>query len=108
MTHSISSLIERQMLKAQAEGQLDNISGAGKPLPRKYVTETGMASVSSTIKAGMGVPRRQGPLKEQLAEARKSLQDTTDPEKKKALVAEIAKLELAYNIEREAYLNFMK
>ncbi|MGR3713424.1 MAG: DnaJ family domain-containing protein [Shimia sp.] len=108
MTHSISSLIELQMLRAQAEGQLDNISGAGKPLPTKHITSTGMASVSSTIKAGMGLPKRHGPLKEQLSAARSTLKDTTDPEKKKALMVEIAKLEMAYNIEREAYLNFMK
>ena len=108
MTHSISSLIELQMLKAQAEGQLDNISGAGKPLPKKHIAQTGMASVSNTIKAGLGVPKRQGPLKKQLDDARKSLQATKEPEEKKALMIEIAKLEMAYNIEREAYLNFMK
>ncbi len=108
MTRSIDALIEWQMLKAKAEGQLDNISGAGKPLPTKHITQTGMASVSNTIKAGLGVPKRHGPLKEQLEDARKSLQATTDPDKKKALVVEIAKLGMAYNIEREAYLNFMK
>lgn len=108
MTNSMNALIERQILKAQAEGQLNNLSGAGKPLKRTYVIPGGGASVSKTIKAGIGVPKSPAPLKEQIDAARSHLAREIDPEAKKALVAEIAKLEMAYNIEREAYLNFMK
>ncbi len=104
----MNALIERQILKAQAEGQLNNLSGAGKPLRRTYVIPGGGASVSQTIKAGIGVPKSPAPLKEQIEAARSRLSREIDPKAKESLMAEITKLELAYNIEREAYLNFMK
>lgn len=104
----MNALIERQILKAQAEGQLNNLSGAGKPLRRTHIIPGGGASVSQTIKAGLGVPKSPAPLKEQIEAARSRLAQEINPEAKRSLVTEITKLELAYNIEREAYLNFMK
>lgn len=108
MTRSLDALIERQILKAHAEGQLKNLSGEGKPLPDRPVIENASTAVGHSIMAGAGVRPRQFVLKEQLDAAREELRAATNPDQKKELMAKMAKLELAYNVEREAYSKFMK
>ncbi len=108
MSRSFDALIERQMRKAQAQGQFENMSGAGKPLPENFAVRGATASVNQTMAASAGIKPRQFSIKERLDAARKELREETDADAKKKLMAKVTQLELEYNIEREAYSNFMK
>jgi len=58
--------------------------------------------------ARAGVLPREFKLKEQLEAAKRDWQQATDPDEKKRLMAQFAKLEIDYNVEREAYHKFLK
>lgn len=108
MIRSFSNLIERQIKKAQAEGQLNDLEGSGKPLPKRHDIEDAATSVGHSIMARAGVLPREFKLKDALEAARQEWQAATDPDEKKRLMAKISELELAYNVEREAYRKFLK
>ncbi|WP_270726962.1 DnaJ family domain-containing protein [Shimia sp. Alg240-R146] len=108
MAPSFDALIERQIRQAQLQGKLDNLSGAGKPLDKHSGLQTSVASVGHAMMASAGVKPRQFTLKERLDKAREELKKTSDPAEKKALMTKVSLLELEYNVEREAYRNFLK
>ncbi|SFL55111.1 DUF1992 domain-containing protein [Shimia aestuarii] len=108
MMRSFRNLIERQIKKAEAEGQLADLEGAGKPLPPRHALEDPAIAAGHRIMAQAGVVPREFELKEQLEQARKDWRSATDPADRKRLMARIAELELAYNVEREAYRKFLK
>lgn len=102
-------MIERQILKAKAEGKLDGLEGEGKPLPdhpeASVVDPATAAGVRIMAEAG-ALPEEFG-LKKQLAAARREWQAASDDAEKKALMAKIADLEMRYNIARDARRKFM-
>ena len=102
------NLIERQIKKAEAEGQLSGLEGAGKPLPDRHALEDPAIAAGHRIMAQAGVVPREFALKESLEQAKAAWRAATDPQEKKDLMARIAKLEADYNIEREAYRKFLK
>jgi hypothetical protein len=108
MIRSFSNLIERQIQKARAQGQLNDLEGAGKPLPKRHNVEDAATSIGHSIMARAGVLPREFKLKEALQAAKQDWQQATDPAEKKRLMARISELELAYNIERDAYRKFLK
>ncbi|MCP4209641.1 MAG: DUF1992 domain-containing protein [Shimia sp.] len=108
MMRSFRNLIERQIKKAESEGQLTGLEGEGKPLPKRHDMEDPATAVGHSIMARAGVLPREFKLKEQLEAAKRDWQQATDPDEKKRLMAQIAKLELDYNVEREAYRKFLK
>lgn len=102
-------LIERQILKAKAEGKLDGLEGEGKPLPQhpeEAVVDPAMAAGVRIMAEAGALPEEFG-LKDQLAAARKAWQEATGAAEKKALMAKIADLEMRYNIARDARRKFM-
>ena len=102
-------LIERQILKAKAEGKLDGLEGEGEPLPEHpeaSVVDPAMAAGVRIMAEAGAVPEEFG-LKEQLAAARKEWQAATGEAEKKALMGKIADLEMRYNIARDARRKFM-
>ena len=101
-------LAERQILKAKAEGQLTGLEGEGKPLPRHHAFEDPATAAGHRIMAEAGVVPREFALKEELEAARAAWRDATDPNEKKRLMGEIARLQQDYEIEREAYRRFLK
>lgn len=107
MLRSLRQLIERQIQKARLKGDLEGLDGEGKPLPDR----TGDAFVSAAdaasyrMMAEAGVLPEEFEIKKKLDAARKALKDAPNP---KAAMAEIADLELRYNIAREARVKFMK
>ncbi|MCP9481168.1 DUF1992 domain-containing protein [Shimia sp. CNT1-13L.2] len=108
MLGGLRKLIERQILKAEAEGQLSGLAGEGKPLPERHLFEDPATAAGHRIMAEAGVVPREFALKEDLEKARAAYRDCTDPEQRKDLMAKIADLEMRYEMERDAYRKFLR
>ncbi|MDQ2092346.1 DUF1992 domain-containing protein [Marimonas arenosa] len=109
MSRSLRNLTEAQIRKAQAQGKLDHLEGEGKPLPHRpgdALIDPGTA-IGHRIMAEHGALPEEIKLKKELAAARDAWQAATDPAEKKRLMAEIARLDLAYNIAVEARRKFL-
>lgn len=110
MFGSLGKLIERQIKKAQAEGQLQDLEGEGKPLPDR----SGEAQSDPAIAAGHRIMAQAGVLPEEfeirkkLDAARKEYTELTDPDVRKTAMARIAELEMRYNMARDARRAFMR
>lgn len=110
MLRNLRQLIERQILKAKAEGKLENLAGQGRPLPDRsaeaFVDPAEAAAIRMMAEAG-AVPE-EFRLKAQLDAARRDWQDATDEAAKKVLMAKIADLSLKYETAREARKKFLR
>lgn len=98
-------LAERQIKKAQAEGQLDNLKGAGKPLP-----PAGDGDFAE--QAGFRIMHEAGALPKEV-ELRKALQrqaqkmaTLTDPDERKREMAIFAEIQQQLAIQEEARRKF--
>ena len=108
MSRAFRSLIERQLQKAQAEGQFDNLEGAGKPLPdRSGEGDAGLAA-GMRMMAEAGVRPEEFDLKTQLDAARAHYVTLTDPDEKRAAMARIADLDMRYTMARDARRAFFR
>lgn len=110
MYRALRNLIERQILRARAEGKLDNLRGEGHPLPDRTgdaFTDPGTAA-GLRMMAEAGVRPEEFELKAQLDAARRACRDISDPEARKAAMARVADLEMRYNIARDARRRFLK
>ena len=94
-------LAEHQIRKAQSEGQLDNLKGAGKPLPAAGDGDFA-ASAGFRIMAEAGALPKEIELKKAADQQRKLLQETVGHEARKVEMAKLADLELRLAIETEA------
>lgn len=110
MSRSFRQLVERQIKKAQAEGQLDKLEGEGKPLPHRPgdALINPADAVGHRIMAEAGVLPEEIGLKAELDAAHKAYAACTDPAQKKDLMANIADLEMKYEIARDARRKFLK
>ncbi len=110
MLRSLGKLIERQIQKAQAEGQLEGLEGEGKPLPdRSTEAQTDPAlAAGHRIMAQAGVLPEEFQIKKELDAARQDYATLTDPDHKQAAMARIADLEMRYNMARDARRSFMR
>ncbi|WP_373050505.1 DnaJ family domain-containing protein [Thalassovita aquimarina] len=107
--HSLRQLIERQILKARAEGKLEGLQGEGRPLPERpeeSVVDPAMAA-GYRIMAEAGALPEEFRLQAALDEARADWRAATDKAEKKRLMARIADLEMRYDIARDARKKFM-
>ena len=100
-------LAERQILKAQAEGQFEDLKGAGKPLSPQLPGDAAVAA-GFRIMAEAGVLPREMALKKQAAELRARLAGLTDPAERKAVLVELADIEMRRAIEEEARRKYMQ
>ncbi|SHJ15605.1 protein of unknown function [Shimia gijangensis] len=107
MRRSFKNLLERQIKKAEAEGQLSNLEGAGSPLPQRHALEDPATAAGQRIMAQAGVLLREFSLKYQLDKSRKVYQSCTDETERKQLMAKLADLQMRYEMEREAYRKFL-
>lgn len=110
MTRSFRSLIERQIQKARAKGELDGLKGEGQPLPNRpedRATDPGLA-IGMGIMARAGVIPEEFELKRQLDEARAEYTGLTDPDERKSAMARIADLEMRYNLARDSRKSFFR
>ncbi|MDP2061624.1 MAG: DUF1992 domain-containing protein [Phaeovulum sp.] len=103
-------MAERRMLKALAEGKLTGLAGEGKPLP----DHPGDAFISAgdavgfRIMAEAGVLPEEILLKKQAEVLRARLATLTDPEARKAAMAELANIEMRRAIAEEARRKFLR
>lgn len=106
----LSRLAERQMQKARLKGDLQGLQGEGKPLPDR----PGDAFISPgdamgfRIMAEAGVLPEEIVLKKEAARLRATLADTTDPQARKALMAELAQVEMRQAMAEEARRRFLR
>ena len=84
-------LAERQIRKAQAEGQLDNLKGAGKPLPP--VGDGDFAeSAGFRIMAEAGALPLEIKLRKAVEALMQRLRAAAEPEERRRLMTELAEL----------------
>ncbi|QDI76430.1 MULTISPECIES: DUF1992 domain-containing protein [Leisingera] len=110
MIRAFRNLIERQLAKAQAEGQLQGLEGEGKPLPDR----SGEAHLDAGLAAGLrimaeaGVVPEEFRLQAELDAARKDYTALTDPQARRAAMARISDLEMRCNMARDARKSFFR
>lgn len=112
MSRKFRELSERQIRKAEAEGEgkLSNLEGEGKPLPDRpgdALIDAGLAA-GHRIMAEAGVVPEEFTLKKQLDAARAAYALRTNPEDRKSAMKRIADLELRYHIAQDARRKFMR
>lgn len=100
-----SQMAERQIRKAQAEGQLEGLGGAGKPLPPAPPGDAAEA-VGMRMMAEAGAVPREVALRKAVAAQIEVLAATTEPVARKAEMAKLADLQLRLAIEAEARQRF--
>lgn len=109
MSRALRKLIERQIEKARLQGQLDGLRGEGAPLPDRpedALVDTA-DSVGFRIMAQAGVVPEEIEIKKALDAHHKRLATLQDEDARKTAMAELAQLEMRYNIAREARRKFM-
>lgn len=102
---SFKNLAERQILKARAEGQLDDLKGAGKPLPDAGPGDPATAA-GFRIMSEAGALPREIELRNAIKEQRKAVNQAPDDATQKVEMAKLADLELCLAIEEEARRKF--
>lgn len=106
----LSRLAERQMQKARLKGDLQGLAGEGKPLPDR----PGDAFVSPgdaigfRIMAEAGVLPEEIVLKKEAARLRDALAATQDDATRKALMAQLAEVEMRQAMAEEARRKFLR
>jgi len=106
----LSRLAERQMQKARLRGELQGLAGEGKPLPDR----TGDAFVSPgdavgfRIMAEAGVLPEEIVLKKEAARLRAVLAATEGDAARKAVMAELARVEMRQAMAEEARRMFLR
>ena len=108
MSRALRTLIERQIAKARAKGDLTGLKGEGRPLPHRDPTTDAGEAAAMRMMAEAGVVPEEFPLKQQLDAARVHYTTLTTEAEKRAQSAVIADLELRYNIARESRRAFLK
>ena len=106
----LGRLIERQILKARAEGRLQGLDGEGEPLPDRSgeaYLDAGEAAAFRMM-AEAGVVPEEITLKKRIAAHKARMNDITDPEARKVAMAELAQLTMRQSIAEEARRKFLK
>ncbi len=103
MTHPLNSLVDRIVQQAERRGDLQNLSGSGKPL------QLGPNPKDAVINRLMTESRVKPPvvaLKEQISSSRARLKTLTDEDDRKAEMKTLADLELRLAIEVEGFRKY--
>lgn len=103
----IRNLTEQQIKKAQLKGELDNLAGSGKPLPRDPLGHSAEA-IGYRIMVEAGAIPEELRLRKLVKEATAHLAGQSDPALRKAAMAELARLQLRLSIQEEARRKFEK
>ncbi len=105
-----SRLTEAQIEKARAEGQLDNLEGAGKPLPKRE----GEAYQDAGLEIGLRAMAQAGVVPEEIAfkkameAAKAAYAEAQNENEKKRIMKAMADLDLQYEIAKEARKKFFR
>ena len=98
-------LAEQQIRKAEAEGQFDNLKGAGKPLKAEQGESADAAGFRIMHEAGV-VPR-EIELRKQVEALTEKLRQTPEGAERAAIARELAQVQLRLDIEQEARRKYM-
>ncbi len=101
MDHPLIDLINQKIAAAQADGDFDNLSGAGKPLPKSDDPENDL--VNRLVKESGGVPEFVS-LSRELERLRDELRDTGDRTKRQDILKEMSMMEARIDLARKAHL----
>ena len=105
VTHSFDRLVDRQIQKAIAEGQLSGLKGEGKPL--SISSSEAFVAVAGRIMAEAGALPEEFKIKKLLEAAKQNERDAEGDDAKRLAMALIADLERRYNIAVDARRRFM-
>lgn len=106
----LSRLAERQMQKARLKGDLQGLAGEGKPLPDRpgdAFTSPGDA-IGFRIMAEAGILPEEIVLKKEAARLRETLRHEADPARSRAIMAELAQVEMRQAMAEEARRRFLR
>lgn len=98
MDHPLIDLINQKIAKAEAEGEFDNLAGAGKPLAK--VDDPANAVFDRLAKESGGVPEFVS-LSRELAALREELRDTGDRSRRADILKNMSMLEAKIDIARK-------
>lgn len=110
MSRDLRNLTERQIQKAIAEGKLKGLDGEGKPLPEhpeEAVVDKATLSAMKIMAEAGAVPEEFA-LKKKVAEIRDRLAQTTDPDMRKKIMAELADATMRLDMAIEARRRFLR
>lgn len=110
MSRSLRNLTEQQIRKAIAEGKLDRLEGAGKPLPdHPEEALVDRATLAATrIMAEAGAIPEEFAIKTEIAAIKARLAAETDPKRRKAIMSELADATMRLDIAQEARRKFLR
>ncbi len=101
MDHPLIDLINQKIAAAQADGEFDNLAGAGKPLPKSDDPENDL--VNRLVRESGGVPEFVS-LSRELERLRAELRDTGDRTKRQDILKEMSMMEARIDLARKAHL----
>ena len=100
MDHPLIDLITAKIQAAEADGEFDNLPGAGKPLPK--VDDPENALLNRLIKESGGTPEFVT-LSRELDRLRKELAQTGDRTKRREIMKEMSMMDVKIDLARRAF-----
>ena len=107
MAEEIFDLIERQLRKAEMEGQLKNLPGEGKPLPERDGSLDPAEQLANRMLRESGTVPPEVQLRQAVEAARRRLKTLPEGDQRKAAMKELADAELRLTMALEARSRFM-
>ena len=100
MDHPLIDLINQKIAEAERDGAFENLSGAGKPLPREDDPDN--ALLNRLVKESGGVPEFVT-LSRELAKLREELRDTADRTRRTEIMKEMSMMDAKIELTRKAH-----
>lgn len=100
MDHPLIDLITQKIREAEANGEFDNLPGAGKPLPK--VDDPENALIKRLVEENGAVPEFVS-LSRELAKLREELLATGDRTKRQDIMKQMSMMEAKIEIAKKAY-----
>ena len=100
MDHPLIDLITQKIREAEANGEFDNLPGAGKPLPK--VDDPENALIRRIIEENGAVPEFIS-LSRELRKLRDALREVDDRTRRREIMKEMSMLEARIDLARKAY-----
>ncbi|PZX15582.1 DUF1992 domain-containing protein [Celeribacter halophilus] len=100
MDHPLIDLINQKIAEAERDGAFENLSGAGKPLPREDDPDN--ALLNRLVKESGGVPEFVT-LSRELAKLREELRDTADRTRRAEIMKDMSMMDARIELARKAH-----
>lgn len=100
MDHPLIDLINQKIAEAEANGEFENLQGAGQPLPQQDDPENAM--LNRLVKENGGVPEFVS-LSRELEKLRVELRDTGDRTRRQEIMKEMSLMDAKIELARKSY-----